>query len=56
MQKIVPCLWFSNQAEEAAEYYVSVFRDSGIVDVKRFGKGSRAPEGSVMAVSFRIHG
>lgn len=32
MQKIVPCLWFSNQAEEAAEYYVSVFRDSGIVD------------------------
>lgn len=56
MQKIVPCLWFSKEAEEASEFYVSVFKDSEIVDVKRFGKGSRAPEGSVMVVSFRIHG
>ncbi|MET3173369.1 UNVERIFIED_ORG: putative 3-demethylubiquinone-9 3-methyltransferase (glyoxalase superfamily) [Arthrobacter sp. UYCu721] len=41
MQKISTCLWFENQAEEAAEFYVSVFGDSRILDVSRFGEGGR---------------
>jgi predicted 3-demethylubiquinone-9 3-methyltransferase (glyoxalase superfamily) len=64
MQKITPFLWFEHQAEEAAEYYVSVFRsrpgaspDSTVVtDVTRFGEGAPAPAGTVMTASFRLEG
>jgi predicted 3-demethylubiquinone-9 3-methyltransferase (glyoxalase superfamily) len=49
MQKISPYLWFDNQAEEAASFYVSVFRDSRIVDVQRFGD-------AVMVVTFSLAG
>jgi predicted 3-demethylubiquinone-9 3-methyltransferase (glyoxalase superfamily) len=56
MQKISTCLWFENQAEEAAEFYVSVFGDSRILDVSRFGEGGPGQAGQVIAVEFEIDG
>ena len=60
MQKFTPCLWFDSNAEEAARFYVSVFRDSRIVSIARYGeagaKASGKPLGSVMTVSFRLDG
>ena len=59
-QKIVPFLWFDNQAEEAAKFYVSVFGNSGVESVTRYGKaGVEAhgkPDGSVLTVTFRLEG
>ena len=60
MQKITPCLWFDSQAEEAAKFYVSIFKDSKIGSVTRYGKegyeihGREA--GSVLTVDFEIEG
>jgi predicted 3-demethylubiquinone-9 3-methyltransferase (glyoxalase superfamily) len=56
MQKIVTFLWFDNQAEEAANLYVSVFKNSKIGAVRRYGKAGPGPEGSVMTVSFQLEG
>jgi predicted 3-demethylubiquinone-9 3-methyltransferase (glyoxalase superfamily) len=56
MQKIVTFLWFDNQAEEAANLYVSVFKNSKIGTVRRYGKAGPGPEGSVMMVNFQIEG
>jgi predicted 3-demethylubiquinone-9 3-methyltransferase (glyoxalase superfamily) len=56
MQKITACLWFDNQAEEAAEYYVSVFDNARIKSVSRFGEGGPGPEGQAMFVEFTIEG
>ena len=56
MQKISPCLWFDDQAEEAANFYVSVFKNSAILDVSRFGEGAPAPAGSAMLVTFVLDG
>ena len=60
MQKITPCLWFDNQAEEAAEFYVSIFKNSGIETVTRYGNEGfekhHKPEGSVQTVTFRLEG
>jgi predicted 3-demethylubiquinone-9 3-methyltransferase (glyoxalase superfamily) len=56
MQKITPFLWFDDQAEEAAAFYVSVFKNSRIEGVRRYGAGSPGPEGSVMTVTFRLDG
>lgn len=60
MQKITPFLWFENQAEEAANFYVSVFKNSKILDITRYGKAGAAasgrPEGTVMTVAFEIEG
>lgn len=59
-QKIVPCLWFDSQAEEAAKYYTSVFKDSRIGKITRYGKEGfeihGKPEGSVLTVEFEIEG
>ncbi len=55
-QKITPFLWFDNQAEEAALFYTSVFRNSRIVSVARYGDAGPGPEGSVMLVSFELEG
>jgi predicted 3-demethylubiquinone-9 3-methyltransferase (glyoxalase superfamily) len=59
-QKIAPCLWFDTQAEDAANFYVSIFRNSKIVDISRYGKAGQdthqKPEGSVMTVAFEIEG
>ena len=56
MQKIVTFLWFDNQAEEAANLYVSVFKNSKIGTVRRYGKAGPGPEGSVMTVTFQLEG
>ena len=56
MQKITPCLWFDGQADEAASFYVSLFKNSGISSVSRFGEGAPGPAGSVMTVNFQIEG
>ena len=56
MQKISTCLWFENQAEEAAEFYVSVFDDSRILDVSRYGEGGPGPAGEAITVEFEIEG
>ena len=58
--RIAPCLWFDDQAEEAAKYYCGIFRNSRIVTVTRYGKAGfevhRRPEGSVMVVAFELDG
>jgi len=60
MQEITPCLWFDNQAEEAVKFYVSIFKNSKIVTVSRYGesgaKVSGRPKGSVMTITFRLDG
>ena len=60
MQKITPFLWFDSQAEEAANYYVSVFKNARIVSVARYGKEAAAatgrPVGSAMTVKFELDG
>jgi predicted 3-demethylubiquinone-9 3-methyltransferase (glyoxalase superfamily) len=60
MSKISPCLWFDGQAEEAANFYVSAFRDCGqdgaIGEVMRYGDAGPRPEGTVLTVSFTLAG
>ena len=60
IQKIAPCLWFDDQAEEAAKYYCGIFKNSRIVTVTRYGKAGyevhRQPAGSVMVVAFELEG
>jgi predicted 3-demethylubiquinone-9 3-methyltransferase (glyoxalase superfamily) len=60
MQKIIPCLWFDDKAEEAVTFYASVFKDSKIGDVTRYGKEGyeihRREAGSVLTVEFEIEG
>ena len=56
MQKITTFLTYNNQAEEAAKFYVSIFKNSRINKVVRFGAGAPAPEGSVMTVTFELEG
>lgn len=56
MQKITPFLWFNDNAEEAANFYVSVFRNSKIVSVTRYGETGPGPKGSVMSVIFQLEG
>jgi predicted 3-demethylubiquinone-9 3-methyltransferase (glyoxalase superfamily) len=56
MPKISPFLWFDNQAEEAAKFYVSVFPNSKIVSVAHYGEGGPGPKGSVMVVTFDLDG
>ncbi len=56
MQKIVPCLWYDQQAVEAAQFYVSIFENSKILDVTRYGEAGPGPTGSVMTVNFVLDG
>ena len=56
VQKINPFLWFDNEAEEAAKFYVSIFKNSGINKIVRYGKAGPGPEGSVMTVAFELEG
>ena len=56
MQTITPFLWFDSQAEEAADFYVSVFPDSEIRSVARYGEAGPGPAGSVMVMSFTLQG
>jgi predicted 3-demethylubiquinone-9 3-methyltransferase (glyoxalase superfamily) len=58
--RITPCLWFDHQAEEAANYYVGIFKNSRITTVSRYGKAGQEvhgqPPGSVMVVAFELDG
>jgi predicted 3-demethylubiquinone-9 3-methyltransferase (glyoxalase superfamily) len=56
MQKITPCLWFDTEGEEAATFYTSVFPNSRIGDVVRYGAAGPREEGTVMTVSFELDG
>jgi predicted 3-demethylubiquinone-9 3-methyltransferase (glyoxalase superfamily) len=56
VRKISPFLWFDTRAEEAADFYVSLFRDSRITNVARYGEAGPGPEGSVMTVAFQLEG
>ncbi len=56
MQRITPSLWFDNNAEEAATFYVSVFDDAEILNVTRYTEAGPGPEGTVVTISFRLHG
>ena len=60
MPKITPCLWFDSQAEEAAKFYVSIFKNSKLGHMTRYGEAgaevSGRPKGSVMTVTFKIEG
>lgn len=56
MQKISPFLWFDNQAEEAVDFYTSIFRNSKVGKVLRYGDAGPGPKGSVMTASFTLDG
>jgi predicted 3-demethylubiquinone-9 3-methyltransferase (glyoxalase superfamily) len=56
MQKMTNCLWFDGQAEDAMNFYLSVFKTSKAGAVSRYGKNAPRPEGSVMVASFEING
>jgi predicted 3-demethylubiquinone-9 3-methyltransferase (glyoxalase superfamily) len=56
MQKITPFLWFDNQAEEAANFYTSIFKNSQIGAISRYGEAGPGPKGSVMVVTFQLEG
>jgi predicted 3-demethylubiquinone-9 3-methyltransferase (glyoxalase superfamily) len=56
MQKIKPFLWFDTQAEEAAHFYVSIFKNSKILNISRYGDAGPGPKGSVMTISFELDG
>ena len=56
MQKITPCLWFDTEGEDAAHFYTSIFPNSKITEVARYGSAGPRPEGTVMTVSFELGG
>jgi predicted 3-demethylubiquinone-9 3-methyltransferase (glyoxalase superfamily) len=56
MQKVSPCLWFDTEGEEAANFYTSLFPNSRIREVARYGSAGPRPEGTVMTVSFELDG
>jgi len=56
LHKIKPFLWFDHQAEEAAKYYCSIFKNSRMLEVAPYPEGSPAPAGSVMIASFELEG
>ena len=56
MQKITPFLWFDTQAEEAMNFYISIFRNSKVLTVNRYGEAGPGPRGSVMTASFLLDG
>ena len=56
MSSITNCLWFDGQAEEAAEFYVSVFPDSSVTAVSRYGEGAPFPAGTALTVEFQLNG
>ncbi|MGA8526858.1 MAG: VOC family protein, partial [Candidatus Sulfotelmatobacter sp.] len=56
MQKITPFLWFDNDAEEAVNFYTSIFKNSKIGEIRRYGDAGPGPKGAVMTASFQIEG
>ena len=56
MKPITPFLWFDTQAEDAANFYVSIFKNSRILNVSRYGEGGPGPKGGVMTIQFELNG
>lgn len=56
MQKITPCLWFNNQAEEAARFYTTIFKNSKLDQISYFGDAGPGPKGTVLTVTFQLNG
>ena len=56
MGKITPCLWFDTEAEQAAAFYASIFPNSALGEVSRYGEGGPRPAGTVMTVAFELDG
>ena len=56
MQKITPFLWFDGKAEEAANFYVSIFKNAKIMNVGRYGDAGPGPKGTAMSVTFQLEG
>jgi predicted 3-demethylubiquinone-9 3-methyltransferase (glyoxalase superfamily) len=56
MQKINPFLWFNDQAEDAANFYVSLFKNSKVLNVSRYGEAGPGPKGTAMSVTFELAG
>jgi predicted 3-demethylubiquinone-9 3-methyltransferase (glyoxalase superfamily) len=56
MNKITPFLWFDDKAEEAMNYYVSIFKNSRVLNVSRYGKDAPYPEGTVFVATFQLDG
>ncbi|HUQ64291.1 MAG TPA: VOC family protein [Acidimicrobiales bacterium] len=56
LSKITPCLWFDTEGEDAANFYTSIFKNSRILDIQRYGSAGPRPEGTVMVVSFELDG
>lgn len=56
MQKITPFLWFDGKAQEAANFYVSIFKNSKIVSITRSGEAGPGPQGAVMSATFQLDG
>lgn len=54
MPKIIPFLWFNDKAEEAANFYVSIFKNSKIEAITRYGDAGPGPKGSAMTVTFQL--
>jgi predicted 3-demethylubiquinone-9 3-methyltransferase (glyoxalase superfamily) len=56
MQRITPFLWYDNQAEKAANFYTTIFKNSKITNIARYGDAGPGPKGSVMIVTFQLEG
>jgi len=56
MQKITPFLWFDGRAEEAMNFYVSIFKNSKVLKVTRYGEAGPGPKGTVMSATFQLEG
>jgi predicted 3-demethylubiquinone-9 3-methyltransferase (glyoxalase superfamily) len=56
MQKITPFLWYDGQAEEAMNFYISIFKNSKVLTVARYGDAGPGPKGSVMTATFQLEG
>jgi predicted 3-demethylubiquinone-9 3-methyltransferase (glyoxalase superfamily) len=56
MQKITPCLWFDRQGEDAAKFYTSIFPNSNVLEISRYGSAGPRTEGTVMTVQFELDG
>ena len=56
MQRITPFLWFDGNAEEATNFYVSIFKNSKVLSVRRYGEAGPGPKGTVMTTTFQLDG
>ena len=56
MQKITPFLWYDNNAEDAVNHYISIFKNSKITDIARYGDAGPGPKDSVMTIAFQLEG